>query len=121
MNNNHLIAINSLEFRCLHIEKSSDLLLRHPGSLDLFKISAYYILLEVAARYARLLLVPAGGMPASRAGGLRPPPPHSPSSSPPLHSMKKMKKWKIIEKNEKKNKILKKFNKMDFFENIEKI
>ena len=29
-------------------------------------------LLEVAARYARLLLVPAGGMPASRAGGLRP-------------------------------------------------
>ena len=29
-------------------------------------------ILEVAAHYARLLLVPAGGMPASRAGGLRP-------------------------------------------------
>ena len=41
MNNNHLTAINKWEFRCLHFEKSSDLLFRQPGSLDLFRISAF--------------------------------------------------------------------------------
>ena len=40
---------------------------------DNYRAIAISSILEVAARYARLLLVPAGGMPASRAGGLRPP------------------------------------------------
>ena len=42
-------------------------------------------ILEVAAHYARLLLVPAGGMPASRAGGLRPTSTSSPSKMTPLN------------------------------------
>ena len=41
MNNNHLTADNKYELRCLHFEKSSDLLFRHPGSLELLRISAF--------------------------------------------------------------------------------
>ena len=76
---------NSIEFS-LHAYKPRD---QYTNS-SMIKTSKDYIRLEVAARYARLLLVPAGGMPASRAGGLRPPPPlptyiSSPPNMTPLN------------------------------------